>query len=403
MRSPTCIRALPCVFLLTLTSCEHSSAPSPAASVSASAASSAPSRARDHAPANAPIAGELVDIPGGEFIAGSRPAEPGRQPELEPRQYPLELGPFRIDRLPYPNDPDKPPRSGVAREEAKKLCAERGARLCTELEWERACKGPKSDRFPSGANWDPSCADSAKVCASGFDVLGMGTTLSEWVSSDVIPSGGKRPRRAALRGGAAAEPPSAHRCARRVAVDADSADAKIGFRCCQGAPNAAVVPEPKLQVTFEKTHLTAERLEKLLAQDEHTRSIAKDVVFFREPDAANTVIARGPGDTKGFSFTVSPLLYRPAAGTEYLVVSARSGKDTSFVVAYYVLGKDEYKLGASFIMQDEPGPIAFAYDNYIRPRFHFSSCWGCPAASGTSSETGKILFREPDEVVILQP
>jgi hypothetical protein len=47
--------------------------------------------------------------------------------------------------------------------------------------------------------------------------------------------------------------------------------------------------------------------------------------------------------------------------------------------------------------------VAFAYDNYIRPRFHFSTCWGCPGASETSSETGKLLFREPDEVVILQP
>jgi hypothetical protein len=73
------------------------------------------------------------------------------------------------------------------------------------------------------------------------------------------------------------------------------------------------------------------------------------------------------------------------------------------VVAYYVIKKDTYQLAASFIMDDEPGPIAFAYDNYIRPRFHFSSCWGCPEGAETSSETGKILFREPEQVVILQP
>jgi len=352
---------------------------------------------------NAPIAGELVDIPGGAFNAGSVPAEPGRLPELEPRTHSVELGPFRIDRLPYPNDPAQNFVTGVSRDDAKRHCAARQARLCTELEWERACKGPASDRFGSGPTWDPACASRASACSSGFDVLGMGTTLREWVISDVIPPDGKTPRRAVVRGAASSDPPSSHRCARRAGVDPELAAPDLGFRCCQGAPNAAIVQEPELQTTFEKTRLSAQRLEQLLLQESATKALAKQVVFFRDPDAANTVIARGPGDTKGFSFTVAPLLYRPVAGTEYLVVAARSGEKTSFIVAYYVLGDDDYKLAASFIMHDEPGPVAFAYDNYIRPRFHFSTCWGCPQTAGTSSETGKILFREPDDVVIVQP
>lgn len=390
--------------MLTFVACQGRSAPAPAASDAPSAASApAPLASAARPPVTAPIAGELVDIPGGSFQAGSVPAEPGRLPELEPRIHSIELGPFRIDRLPYPNDPTKPFVTGVSREEAKRLCAARQARLCTELEWERACKGPNSDRFGSGPEWDPSCAASASACASGFDVLGMGTTLREWVQSDVIPPDGKTPRRAVVRGAAGSDPPNAHRCARRSGVDPSLTAADLGFRCCQGAPNAAIVPEPKLETTFEKTRLPAARLEQLLAEHPATRALAKDVVFFREPDAANTVVARGPGDTKGFSFTVAPLLYRPVAGTEYLVLAARSGERTSFVVAYYVLGKDSYKLAASFILEDEPGPVAFAYDNYIRPRFHFSTCWGCPGGTKVSSETGKILFREPDEVVIVQP
>ncbi|HEY6723155.1 MAG TPA: SUMF1/EgtB/PvdO family nonheme iron enzyme [Polyangiaceae bacterium] len=390
--------------MLTFVACQGRSAPAPAASDTPSAGlGSAPITSAARPPINAPIAGELVDVPGGSFHAGSVPAEPGRLPELEPRTHAVELGPFRIDRLPYPNDPGKAFVTGVSREEAKRLCAARQARLCTELEWERACKGPNSDRFASGPDWDPSCASSASACASGFDVLGMGTTMREWVQSDVIPPDAKTPRRAVVRGAPGSDPPSAHRCARRAGVDAGLMAPDLGFRCCQGAPNAAIVQEPKLETTFEKTRLSAERLERLLAEDPATRRLAKGVVFFREPDAANTVIARGPGDTKGFSFTVAPLLYRPIAGTEYLVLAARSGEKTSFVVAYYVLGGDAYKLAASFILEDEPGPVAFAYDNYIRPRFHFSTCWGCPESAGTSSETGKILFREPDEVVIVQP
>jgi hypothetical protein len=54
-------------------------------------------------------------------------------------------------------------------------------------------------------------------------------------------------------------------------------------------------------------------------------------------------------------------------------------------------------LAASFVMQNEPGPVAIAYSESIRPRLHFSSCWGCPG------ETGKILFRAPERVAIFQP
>ena len=48
-------------------------------------------------------------------------------------------------------------------------------------------------------------------------------------------------------------------------------------------------------------------------------------------------------------------------------------------------------------MKNEPGPVALAYSDDIRPRLHFSSCWGCPG------ETGKILFRRPERVAIVQP
>jgi hypothetical protein len=134
-----------------------------------------------------------------------------------------------------------------------------------------------------------------------------------------------------------------------------------------------------------------------LLADERTRALAKDLKFFREPDAANTVVERGPGDRKGFSFTVAPLLWNPVAGAEFLVLSARSGENTSFVLAFHVLGEDSYELASSFVMRGEPGPVAFAYSGYIRPRLHFSTCWGCPG------ETGKILYRDPGSVIIVQP
>jgi hypothetical protein len=157
------------------------------------------------------------------------------------------------------------------------------------------------------------------------------------------------------------------------------------------------VIEPKADVTFKKTRIGLEELAKLLAKEPATQEIARDLRFFKDPDSAETVVARGPGDRKGFSFTVAPLLWNPVPGAEFLLVSGRSGENLSFVVAFYVIGESEYRLASSFIMRGEPGPVAFAYDNSIRPRLHFSTCWGC------LGETGKILFRKPERAVILQP
>jgi hypothetical protein len=348
-----------------------------------------------HPPKGAARPGELRDIPTGGFRAGSTPGEAGRRPEVEPRLSDVELGAFRIDRLPYPNDPSAAPRTSVTREEAARLCGERGARLCTELEWERACKGPDSELYPTGDRFEPRCAKEPATCASGFDVLGMGTALREWTASDVAP--GTTRAVAALRGAAASAPAEAHRCAARTGIAPDSRAPDLGFRCCAGPPNARQIVEPALGVAYQKVKLGAERLQTLLAAEPVTRELAKDLKYFREPDSAETVLSRGPGDKKGFSFTTSPLLWNPVAGSEFLVVSGRSGENTSFVVAFHSLGKDSYRLAGSFVMKNEPGPVAIAYTDDIRPRLHFSTCWGCPG------ETGKILFRRPERVAIVAP
>jgi len=376
--------------------CGRAPTGSPSASTAAAAAS-APAAGSVRPPNRAAEVNARVSIPGGKFRSGSRPGDAGRRPELEPKEQEVELGPYQIDRLPFPNDPGKPALTGVSREEAKRRCAEAGARLCTELEWERACRGPASEAFPTGASWDRRCGDDPQVCASGFDVLGMGAALREWTASDVIPTDKDAARRAAVRGGSRQAPEHEHRCAGRNGIDGDTKGEDLGFRCCAGPPNAAVVKEPALGQTFERAKIGAEELEKALRADPRTEALAKDVKLFREPEAANTVVERGTGDKKGFLFTVAPLIWNPVAGAEYLVVSARSGESTSFVVAFHVLGDGEYRLASSFVMKNEVGPVALAYSGYIRPRLHFSTCWGCPG------ETGKILHREPDSVVIVQP
>jgi hypothetical protein len=376
--------------------CERKRTPTGAGSASAGpSASPARSAVRPHAARNTIRALERVTLKTGGFRAGSEPGEPGRVPDAEPRIQDVELGGYEIDRLLYPNDPGKQPLLGVGRDEAERLCTERGARLCTELEWERACKGPGNDRYPTGPNWDPSCANDLLACATGYGVVGMGTRFREWTRSEIAVEGGKT--HAVVRGGAASDGPPAHRCAARSTLAPDTQSDSLGFRCCAGAPNARKLPEPQPGTPYRKHALGADKLSALLKADPTTEALAKDLKLFREPDSAETVVSRGPGDRKGFSFTVTPLLWNPVAGAEFLVATARSGENTSFVVAYYALGGDEYRLAASFVMRNEPGPIALAFTDDIRPRLHFSSCWGCPG------ETGKILFRRPERVAIVQP
>jgi len=345
-------------------------------------------------PSREPQLRQTQQIPGGTLRAGSTPGDAGRVPELEPKNQEIELGPFGIDRLPYPNDPAQPPLLGKSRDEARRLCAERSARLCTEVEWERACKGPRQDEYPSGVIWDSSCTAGVKACATGFDILGLGTVAGEWVANEITTDD---KRRALVRGAARGAAATEHRCAARHPTEASTQSQDIGFRCCQGPPNAAVLAEPKQGPVFTKVKLSAEELEQALAADPAGKALAHDIKFFRDPEGANTVVSRGPGEKKGFDFTVAPLLWNPTPGAEILLVTARSGDTTSFVAAFHVLPGGKYRLASTFTLQNEPGPVALAYSPDIKPRVHFSTCWGCPG------ETGKALFRRPETVVIVQP
>ena len=338
---------------------------------------------------------DRIAIPSGTFQSGTAPGEHPRDPALEPGLSGVTLGPFSIDARLFAGEAGTP-RTGLTRFEADVLCGKRGGRLCTELEWERACKGPASDVYPGGGTLDGACAKAPAPCASGFGVLGMGS-LSEWTRSDVELPGSAPGALAAVRGANPGDGVETRRCARREGLAPETRASSIGFRCCYGPPNAAAVSSAKLGRTFEQTTLPVAELTKLLASEPATNTLARDVAYFREPDASQSVVGRGGGDSRGFYFTAAPLLWNPAAGARFLVVAARSGERTSFVATYHVVAPGQYRLAASFVMQDEPGPVVLGYNGYIRPRLHFSTCWGCPG------ETGKILYRDQDRVAILQP
>jgi len=334
-----------------------------------------------------------VEVPASTFNAGTVPGDYPRDPALEPRLTQVTLGAFRVDRLPFPNDPSQPVALAPTQTEAASRCASQGKRLCTELEWELLCKGPQSLPFATGMQWRPECAEPAALCDSPLKVLGLGRTL-EWTASSY--SQGKEADSIVLRGAASAAPSHERRCAHRTVIAATAQRDDVGFRCCDGAPNAAKVPTSNLGTPFRPVALPIKSLSAILAKDPNT-AILEDPSYFVEPEATRTVLSRGDGDTQGFSFTVLPLLWNPDLGTELVIAVGRAKNKLSFVVVLLVVADNEYRVTASMILKDEPGPIALAYSNDIRPRLHFSGCWGCPG------ETGKILYRKPDAAVITQP
>ncbi|MGK4008803.1 SUMF1/EgtB/PvdO family nonheme iron enzyme [Sorangium sp. So ce1036] len=387
------------------------SAPAPQGKVLEAAENEAPAAsARPQAGAAAQAGPARIEIPAGKLVAGSTPGDKGRDPTLEPALLAVELGGFTIDRYLYPNDPAQPPLTGVTRARASELCQQAGGRLCTELEWERACKGPEGTPYAGGAAWDPACAKAPTSCASGFGVVGMGAALREWTASDVAPIEDLQPKAASVRGATASASGVDHRCARRAAVDPAASGDDIGFRCCHGAPNAATIPSPQWQQTFRRAEISPQQVTELLASVRQLRDLGGDISFFKEPDDVSVVLRRGrtrlsPGGTPAnppesipppnTTLTTSPLLWNPVPGEEVLVVTGKSDDD-SFIVAFLKLPGDRYRIASSMLLKGERGPIALGYNGYVRRRLGWATCWDC------RGESGNITYRDDHRVVITQ-
>jgi formylglycine-generating enzyme required for sulfatase activity len=406
-------RAFQAALLALLTACGHK-APSSDASTSPSsgpvaiapqgkvleaAENEGPSgSARAQAAAPPAAAGTRVDVPSGKLVAGSTPGDRGRDPTLEPALLDIELGGFAIDRAPYPNDPKKPALTGVTRTRAAELCSQGGGRLCTELEWERACKGPDDTAFPGASAWSDECAKAPEKCASGFGAVGMGAVVREWTASDVAPVENVQAKGAAVRGARGDAASWDHRCAHRSAVDATSSGEDLGFRCCYGAPNAATLPAAQFHETFRKAELTPAQAAEMFASVPQLKDLGKEITYFKDPDDIHQVLAKGDagvGTVPNTTFTTQPILWSPVPGEEILVVAGRAQK-SAFIVAFYRLPGDRYRIGSSFILKDEKAAIALGTNSYNRRRIPWGLCWDC------RGESGFVSYREDNRVVITQ-
>lgn len=215
------------------------------APASSTAAPSAPEGANQ--PANT-AAGTSISIPAGTLRAGSRCYDVPRIRPDELEHDEIALGAFEIDAYPYPNEPGQPAKLDVTWQEAKSLCEARGKRLCTELEWERACKGNKSSTYLWGDAFKKGSCDGRKdhltdqrpSCKSELGVMDMMGLALEWTASDWergTPNGQKVVR------GARPEAVSwlSARCAHSRDRDPNKKHDNVGFRCCKGEESSARV------------------------------------------------------------------------------------------------------------------------------------------------------------------
>jgi formylglycine-generating enzyme required for sulfatase activity len=231
----------------------------------------------------------MVWIPPGEFRAGTPPNKTPRVAEEELPGTRVALGGYYIDVLPFPNEAGAIPTLNVSREDAAHMCESKGKRLCSELEWEHACKGPADAAYEDGDVYHPAtCAmgmpseQAARrpsgeqlACKSGFGVSDMHGGAWEWTDG---PWGrGSSRDLGVLRGGNAMAGEIAGRCANALARLAKGKSPTMGFRCCAGPKNDVKV-ELALQTgtALERSMKTAELTAPLLPFARRTWAPASD-------------------------------------------------------------------------------------------------------------------------------
>jgi sulfatase modifying factor 1 len=240
------------------------------AATASATASAAPPPTASASAATPTDSGPTMTIPSGTLRAGASCGAVPRVTNEELVHPSIAMNEFTIDVYPYPNDPKQPPKTGVTRDEASKLCVANGKRLCTELEWERACKGADNLTFEYAGNYDKAaCATPSPLepgkrskCKSAFGVADMHGLAYEWTSSAWGRGSGSS--LAAIRGYKGTGNVVRERCASGVGRDANNTGTDVGFRCCSGPENAAVVD---LSLLRRPVLTDDERIDQDLARD----------------------------------------------------------------------------------------------------------------------------------------
>jgi len=154
---------------------------------------------------------------------------------------------------------DSLPVSAISWQDAYDFCSWRGKRLPSEVEWEKAARGPDGREFPWGDKWDvekPNTGgfgnDEVPLAPVGsfendvsiYGVRDMGGNVSEWVSDWYGPYSGAEyqdsffgEQHKVVRGGGAGMGHYAlkvfYRSARRAHTEPQMISTDVGFRCAR--------------------------------------------------------------------------------------------------------------------------------------------------------------------------
>jgi formylglycine-generating enzyme required for sulfatase activity len=182
----------------------------------------------------------MVLIPAGPTIYGPNDEKAAAGSEKDGGQR-INMKAYCIDRYEYPNEAGEAPLRSATWLEAQDQCGKRGKRLCSEHEFEKACRGPSgASRYAYGDGYAAKVCPSSDQdynlgqyadCVSGFGVNDMSGGVFEWSGSPA--SGDQSKDDKVLRGGMSSEGGEASsRCTFRRRLSAVKSSREVGFRCC---------------------------------------------------------------------------------------------------------------------------------------------------------------------------
>ena len=349
-----------------------------------------------------PDAPTMISIPGGTLLTGSPPSDTRRVQFAENDMIPNDITPFTIDALPYPGDPHHAFLTGVTRAEAEKSCTTEGKRLCTELEWEWACKSLSNFTYPTGHPYRPSSyAEKDGISPfSQFGVFAMGRML-EWTSS-AWGREADQIERAVARGyapGFGETPSRGRRCAKRWRFMAEATDPALGFRCCGGPVNKATTYiEPPRPPYNRYKYIKPDGFAQVIRSIPQLVAVHDNPHMFSDGDV-RTVLARRGSDrealaAQGIHFHWKPIRWIPRQGMELWVAVGRSNRHAFIVALHETKDNETYAHASSLILWDQPLPLALVYRQGHRDELFWAPCWNC-------RDGGKIAFDdEKNEVII---
>jgi hypothetical protein len=327
------------------------------------------------APASRPSA--RVAIPAGTVLAGSRPGTPYRRPSLEADLVALAVPAFDIDRHPA-RAADRSDPLRVSADAAARTCAAAGARLCDELEWERACEGDAHHAFAGDVPFE-TCVARPSECVASTGVVAPGIEAPEWTlgAEGYVLRGARMDQLAPL-----------HRCDARTPL-ASPIDRDAAVRCCTGPRPSIPYPTPSASPPFASLTISTDALRAALATVPQLAPYAAAFDPYDRTDAER-VYARADlivDETSRARLADGPLLWSPAQGELVWLLAGRSGPH-AILAALYPLADGSVIHAASFVFDDEAIPIALTPVPQTRREVSWTT------SVGTAGESGAVRLDE---------